>query len=139
MKLRNLILGALFACLGATASAQTAGGRSLEAIVAEAATHCPQKIDQGSSIDAVSLTDDAVEMRMTMAVPAAQFPVIKQNLGMMRPTLLKMMGNAPDMRSMFALASQNGKGMRIVISCADDAAQNFTLDYSAKELADVIK
>lgn len=134
MNFKHIIIAlALAAAPGA--GAQSPDGASLEALVAEAGALCPQKLDRGSTLDAVGLADDAIEIRMSMALPAAQFPVIEQNLGMMRPTLLKMMAGTDDMRRIFALAAGSNRGLRLVIACADKPEVSFTLAYSAAELA----
>ncbi|MDE6454037.1 MAG: hypothetical protein K2L27_07540 [Muribaculaceae bacterium] len=141
MKLRHTILCAAMAATAALCGSTEARAedKSLETIVAEANAVCPVKVDQGSSLDAVKLTADAVEIHLAMGIPAAQFPMIEQNMTMMRPTMLKMLSGNTDMREIFRMASQANLGLRIVILCSDDRNTNFALAYSAQELADAIK
>jgi len=139
--LRKFLLAAITVIASAAcwhASAQNAGA-TLEELIAEANAECPQKLDQGSSLEAIRLTDNALETHFVMAIPAAQFPILKQNMDMMRPTLLQLLISEQDTRTLCRMASENGRGLRIIITCRDDRSASFSIDYSAKELADAVK
>lgn len=136
--IRRLLLAVAISVAAITGVAQNESG-SLDRIVTIANADCPMALDEGSSLDAVKLTADAVEIHMTLAIPAAQFPIIEQNMGMLRPTLLQMFTGDEDMKSVCRIASQNNVGLRIVISCRDDKSAHFSLYYTAKELADAVK
>lgn len=136
--IRHLLIAAAVAISAICAHAQTAPG-SLESIVAEVAAQCPQAIDQGSTLQTVRLTDSALEIHLAMALPAAQFPMIQQNMGMMRPTLLKILSASPDMSKILSLAASGGRGLSVVMLCKDDPKLNFSIDYTAQELTDSLK
>lgn len=125
-----VVAGALCAC---------AQESTLEEIVAEAAGACPVALDQGNSLDAVKLTDDAVEIHLVMALPAAQFPMLEQSVGMLRPTMLKMLLADGNMKNVAAKTAGSGRGMRILLICRDDRNTSFMIDYSATELSDALK
>lgn len=74
-----------------------------------------------------------------IAIPAAQFPLMEQNMGMMRPTLLQVILQDPEMKRIATLAADKGLGLRIVIVCADNRSATFALEYSEQELADAAK
>ena len=64
---------------------------------------------------------------------------MEQNMGMMRPTLLQVILQDPEMKRIATLAADKGLGLRIVIVCADNRSATFALEYSEQELADAAK
>ncbi|MDE6110234.1 MAG: hypothetical protein K2F72_08140, partial [Muribaculaceae bacterium] len=97
-----VVAGALCAC---------AQEPSLEEMVAVVAKECPVNLDKGNSLDAVRLLDDAVEIHLVMALPAAQFPMLEQSVGMLRPTMLKMLLADGDMQKVASKTAGSGRGM----------------------------
>ena len=71
----------------------------------------PMDIDNNSSIDAVKLTDKAVEIHLVMPVPPAQFAMVEQSMNMLRPTLLQMFSTDPNTREIFAPARTTGRNL----------------------------
>lgn len=136
--LRKFFMAAAIALAAVAGNAQTTDA-SLESIVESANAECPINIDNSSSIDAVKLTDKAVEIHLVMPVPPAQFAMVEQNMNMMRPTLLQMFSSDPGMRDIFAKASARGLGLSLVIICKDDRQKSFAIAYEASELANALK
>ena len=135
--IRRLFLAAAITMAAATFAQAPAS--TLESIVAESAAHCPVKLDRGATLDAIKLTATALEFHLVIAIPAAQFPLMEQNMGMMRPTLLQVILQDPEMKRIATLAADKGLGLRIVIVCADNRSATFALEYSEQELADAAK
>ncbi len=125
-----VVAGALCAC---------AQEPTIEEMVAQVAAECPMSIDKGNSVDAVKLTDEAVEIHLVLALPAAQFPMLEQSVGMLRPTMLKMLTAAGDFKSVAAKAADSGRGLLILLICSDDRNTSFPISYSSAELSDALK
>ena len=85
------------------------------------------------------LLDDAVEIHLVMALPAAQFPMLEQSVGMLRPTMLKMLLADGDMQKVASKTAGSGRGMRILLICRDDRDTSFSIAYSASEISDALK
>lgn len=135
--IRKILLS--LAVVLAMAPAMTAQTATLESLVAEANSMCPQKIDQGSTFEAVKLAADAVEIHLTMAIPAAQIPMLEQSMDMLRPAMLGAIVKSPDVRKMCAMAAEKGYGLRMVITSNTDSSASFAIAYTAAELTDALK
>ena len=137
MKIKMFIMAVM--AMMSVAMPAAAAAPALEELVAESEKVFPLVLDQGSTLEAVKLAPDAVEVHLVLAVPAAQFPMMQQNLGMMRPTMLKMLVSDANMKKLLGLASDDGLGLRFLIICRDDRSANVALEYSADELTAAVK
>ena len=137
--LRKFFMAAAVALAAAIPAMAQTSDATLESIVESANAECPMDIDNNSSIDAVKLTDKAVEIHLVMPVPPAQFAMVEQSMNMLRPTLLQMFSTDPNTREIFAKASERGVGLSLVIICKDDRQKTFAIVYEASELADALK
>ena len=108
--LRKFFMAAAVALAAAIPAMAQTSDATLESIVESANAECPMDIDNNSSIDAVKLTDKAVEIHLVMPVPPAQFAMVEQSMNMLRPTLLQMFSTDPNTREIFAKASERGVG-----------------------------
>lgn len=136
--LRKFFLAATVALAAVLCPAQNTD-TSLESIVETVSAECPMAINDHSSIDAVKLTDKAVEFYLAMPIPDSQFLMLQQNMNMLRPTLLQMFSSDTGMRDIISKASARGLGLTLVIICKDDRQKSFTIAYEASELADALK
>ena len=100
--LRKFFMAAAVALAAAIPAMAQTSDATLESIVESANAECPMDIDNNSSIDAVKLTDKAVEIHLVMPVPPAQFAMVEQSMNMLRPTLLQMFSTDPNTREIFA-------------------------------------
>ena len=125
-----VVAGALCAC---------AQDSSIEKIVAEAAKACPVALDRGNTLETVKLADDAVEIHLVMALPAAQFSMLEQSVDMLRPTMLKVLLTDSNMRNVASKTAASGRGLRIILICRDDRNTTFTIAYTPTELSDALK
>lgn len=137
--LRKLFLAAAVALAAVISCQAQSTGASLESIVESANAECPMNIDNSTSIDAVKLTDKAVEIHLAMPIPATQFAMVEQNMNMLRPTLLQLLISNTGMRDLSAKAAENGRGLSLIIICKDDRQKSFAIAYDATELTDAIK